>query len=80
VSQYDLDPLDFSGLKTIPIRERGGKVRLEHFARPYQKGGVAAWLDSLPHLLAADGFRAVVEAWKPPAPPGSRSCGVWAAT
>jgi hypothetical protein len=62
VSQYDLDPLDFSGLKTIPIRERGGKVRLEHFAQPYQKGGVAAWLESLPHLLAADGFRAVVEA------------------
>ena len=62
MSQYDLEPLDFSGLKTIPIRERGGKVRLEHFAKPYQKGGVAAWLDSLPHLLAADGFRAVIEA------------------
>ncbi len=63
MSQYDLEPLDFSGLKTIPIRERGGKVRLEHFARPYQKGsGVAAWLDSLPHLLAADGFRAVIDA------------------
>jgi hypothetical protein len=62
VSQYDLEPLDFTGLKTIPIRERGGKVRLEHFAKPYQKGGVAAWLESLPHLLAADGFRAVIEA------------------
>ena len=63
MSQYDLEPLDFSGLKTIPIRERGGKVRVEHFAKPYQKGaGVAAWLDSLPHLLAADGFRAVIEA------------------
>jgi hypothetical protein len=62
VSQYELEPLDFSGLKTIPIRERGGKVRVEHFAKPYEKGGVAAWLDSLPHLLAADGFRAVIEA------------------
>ena len=62
MSQYDLEPLDFSGLKTIPIRERGGKVRVEHFAKPYEKGGVAAWLDSLPHLLAADGFRAVIEA------------------
>jgi hypothetical protein len=62
VSQYDLDPLDFSGLKTIPLRERGGGIRLEHFAQPYQKGGLAAWLGSLPHLLAADGFRAVVEA------------------
>ncbi|HXN46702.1 MAG TPA: hypothetical protein VN893_08675, partial [Bryobacteraceae bacterium] len=62
MSQYDLEPLDFTGLKTIPIRERGGKVRVEHFAKPYQKGGVGALLDSLPHLLAADGFRAVIEA------------------
>ena len=63
MSEYDIEPLDFSGLQTIPIRERGGKVRLEHFARPYGKGsGVAAWLDSLPHVLAADGFRAAVEA------------------
>jgi hypothetical protein len=32
------------------------------FASPYAKGsGVAALLDSLPHVLAADGFRAVVE-------------------
>jgi hypothetical protein len=62
VSQYDLEPLDFSGLKTIPIRERGGKVRVEDFAKPYQKDGVAGWLESLPHLLAADGFRAVIEA------------------
>lgn len=62
MSEYDIAPLDFSGLKTIPIRDRGGKVRLEHLARPYEKGsGVAAWLDSLPHVLAADGLRAVVE-------------------
>ncbi len=62
MSQYHIEPLDFSGLKTIPIRERGGKVRLEHFAKPYRNGGIAAWLESLPHVLAADGFRAVVEA------------------
>lgn len=62
MSQYDLDPLDFSGLKTIPLKERGGKVRVEHFARPYEKGGLAAWLDSLPRLLAADGFRSVIDA------------------
>jgi len=61
VSQYHIEPMDFSGLKTIPIRERGGKVRLEHFAKPYKNGGIAAWLESLPHVLAADGFRAVIE-------------------
>jgi hypothetical protein len=62
VSEYDIEPLDFSGLKTVPIGERGGKVRLEHFAKPYREGGVAAWLESLPRVLAADGFRALIEA------------------
>jgi hypothetical protein len=63
VSRYDKDPLDFSGLSTIPIRDRGGKVRVEHFARPYEKGaGITGWLDSLPRILAADSIRAVVEA------------------
>jgi hypothetical protein len=63
VSKYDKQPLDFSLLKTIPIGERGGKVRVEDFARPRARGGgVGAWLDSLPRLLAADGLRAAVDA------------------
>jgi hypothetical protein len=48
--------------RTIPIADRGGKVRTEHFGRPYAGGGVSALLDSLPHILAADSLRAVVEA------------------
>jgi hypothetical protein len=63
LSEYDITPLSFSALKTIPIRDRGGKVGLEHLARPYEKGsGIAQWLDALPRVLAADGLRAVVEA------------------
>jgi hypothetical protein len=62
MSKYAHEPLDLSCLHTIPIESRGGKVRVEHFAKPYSGGGVAAWLDSLPHILAADSFRAVVEA------------------
>ncbi len=63
MSEYDITPLDFTALNTIPIRDRGGKVRLEHFARPYEKGkGLTAWLDSLPRLLAADGLRAAIDA------------------
>jgi hypothetical protein len=43
--------------------ERGGKVKRADFAAKYRKGsGVAGWLDSLPHILAGDQFRAVVEA------------------
>jgi hypothetical protein len=63
MSRYSEKPLSFQGLKTVPIDARGGKVRVEDFARPYRKGdGVARWLDSLPKILAADGFRGVVDA------------------
>ena len=63
MSKYAEEPLSFDGLKTVPIGERGGKVKMEAFARPYQKGeGVARLLDSLPKLLAADAFRGVVDA------------------
>jgi hypothetical protein len=55
--------MDLSGLKTVGLKERGGKVTTAHFAAAYAKGsGVAGWLDSLPRLLAADSFRAVADA------------------
>jgi hypothetical protein len=63
LSKYRNQPLDFSGLKTVPIAARGGKVRIEHFASVYRKDeGIGGLLARLPHLLAADGFRGVVEA------------------
>jgi hypothetical protein len=63
VSKYSREPMDLSGLRTIPIAARGGKVRIEDFAKPSAPGGgIAAWMDSLPRILAADSFRAVVEA------------------
>ena len=63
MSRYLQQPLDFANLKTVGLEERGGKVKVADFATAYQPGsGVAGLLDSLPHLLAADGFRAVVEA------------------
>lgn len=63
MSKYPQQPMDFSRLRTIPIRERGGKVHVEHFASPYRKGsGVSGLLDSLPRLLAADSLRRLVGA------------------
>jgi hypothetical protein len=63
MSQYSKSPLDFAGLKTISLKERGGKVSTADFASVYQKGsGISGWLDSLPHILAGDSFRALVEA------------------
>jgi hypothetical protein len=60
---YGVGPIDLSGLKTISLKERGGKVRDADFARVYQPGsGVDGLLASLPHILAGDTFRAVVDA------------------
>ena len=63
MSRYPEKPLDFSALRTIPIAERGGKVKIEAFASPPQKGGdMIAFLAGLPHILAGDSLRAVIEA------------------
>jgi hypothetical protein len=63
LSQYRVQPIDLSGLKTIPIAERGGKVRIADFATPYSKGsGIGGLIGSLPKILAADSFRAAVNA------------------
>jgi len=62
MSKYAYEPLSFDGLKTVSLQARGGKVRIEHFARPYSGGGVSGLLDSLPHILAADSLRAVLDA------------------
>jgi len=63
MSRYAKGPVDFAGLKTVSLAERGGKVKTADFASVYKKGsGVSGWLDSLPHILAGDSFRALVEA------------------
>lgn len=63
MSRYRIDPLDFSGLHTVPLAERGGKVRVEDFASPNpNNAGVRSLIDSLPRILAADSFRAVLDA------------------
>jgi hypothetical protein len=63
MSKYDIRPIDFTRLKTVPLALRGGKVRVEDFATPYAKGtGVTGWLHSLPKILAGEGFRSMVDA------------------
>jgi hypothetical protein len=55
--------MDLSGLKTVSLKDRGGKVRQQDFAQPFEAGsGVAGLVTSLPHILAGDSFRAVVDA------------------
>lgn len=63
MTRYKEQPLSFEALKTVPIEARGGKVRVEDFAATFKKGsGLAAWMESLPGILAGDSFRGVVEA------------------
>jgi hypothetical protein len=63
MSEYAKRPLDLAALKTVGLHERGGKVKTADFGVPYPAGGgIAALLDSLPHILAADSLRAVVAA------------------
>lgn len=62
-SKYGQKPLAFDELQTIPLAARGGKVTIEHMAQPYVKGsGMDGLLRSLPDILAAPNFRAVVDA------------------
>jgi hypothetical protein len=63
MSKYAKGPLDLSGLKTVRLADRGGRVKISDFAAVYQKSsGLAGWVDSLPHILAGDSFRGVLTA------------------
>jgi len=60
---YGVVPINLSWLKTVPLAERGGKVRQAEFARVHEPGsGVSGLLASLPRILAGDTLRAVVDA------------------
>jgi hypothetical protein len=60
---FPYEEFDLSGIHTYPLESRPGKTRVEDFAKPYQSGlGMTGFLDSLPSILAAQDFRAVVAA------------------
>ncbi|MBI4486479.1 MAG: hypothetical protein HY655_10750 [Acidobacteria bacterium] len=60
---FTYDDFDLSGVKTYPLQSRANKASAQDFARPVTRGGtVAAFIESLPNLLAAADLRAVVRA------------------
>lgn len=62
-SSYNLDPLEFRGLKTEPLAKRPSKVTVRDFARPYKRGSkFADYLKTLPAILAGQEFRRLVAA------------------
>jgi len=61
MSRYEVAPLDFAGLVTIPLASRPGKVSTQAFARRVQPSD-AGLIDCMPGVLAADDLRALAAA------------------
>ena len=61
--KFPYEEFDLSDVTTYPLKSRVSKTRVQDFARPLAPGGsVGAFVDSLPGMLAAADFRAVVRA------------------
>jgi hypothetical protein len=61
--KFSYDQFDLSGLRTYPLKSRKSKARFEDFATPCPSNApVGAFVESLPNVLAAADFRAVVQA------------------
>jgi hypothetical protein len=60
---FPYEEFDLAGIQTYPIKSRTSKARVEDFASPAPpNGSVAAFLDSLPKMLAAADFNVIVRA------------------
>lgn len=63
MGNYNIEPLDLEKIRTYPLAGRKSKVSVREFVKLHRRGAtVAAFLDSLPRILAADDLRAVVAA------------------
>jgi arginine dihydrolase ArgZ-like protein len=61
LSDFSYEQFDLSDIKTYPLDARRSKTHVSGFLRPISPGGsVGAFVDSLPALLAAGDFKAVV--------------------
>ena len=61
--KFPYEEFDLSGVRTYPLASRKSKANAADFAKPYRAdGGVRGLLDSLPEILAAADFKAVVAA------------------
>ena len=63
MSIYKIEPLRLEKIRTYPLEKRRSKVSVREFGQPHRRGAtVGQFLGSLPRILAADDFRAVVAA------------------
>jgi hypothetical protein len=61
---FPYEEFDLSDVRTYPLKSRKSKAHVDDFARPAPAAGVSvrAFVDSLPNVLAAADFKAVVRA------------------
>jgi hypothetical protein len=60
---FPYEEFDLSGVTTYPLKSRASKARVADFARAAASGGsIGAFVDTLPNILAAADFKAVVAA------------------
>jgi hypothetical protein len=63
MSIYSIRPITLAGLRTYPISSRKSKVSTKDFAKPPgSSAALAKFLDSLPHILAAEDLRNLLAA------------------
>ncbi|MBI3662801.1 MAG: hypothetical protein HY234_07105 [Acidobacteria bacterium] len=63
MSIYRASPLSLDRIRTYPLVKRKSKVTVREFARAPKRGAsIAQFMDSLPRILAAEDFRAVIAA------------------
>jgi hypothetical protein len=63
MSAYSTEAISFEKLRTYPLASRPGKVHVDQFGRPLQRGAsFRRFLESLPRILAAQDFREIVMA------------------
>ena len=61
--KFEYEDFDLSAVRTYPLASRRSKASAQDFATPYPPGGgLRTWLDSLPRILGAADFTAVVAA------------------
>src|SRR5262245_49510650 len=61
--RFIYEEFDLSDVQTYPLASRTNKARADDFGRPCDPGaGISAFVDSLPGILAAADFKAIVRA------------------
>src|SRR5689334_23043294 len=62
MSIYSIQPLVLGEVRTYPLASRKSKVNVGDFAKPAKNATLAKFLDSLPHILAAENLRELLGA------------------